>query len=187
MADDRDGPVLKRGRVEVVFAGRGGQGIALAGSLLAEAALCCGRRVVQTQLYTPEMRGGESRSDIIISTRPIGYLRVYHPEVVVAFSQDAYDGLVPIMAPGGICLAESRLVTDKREIGALILPMEERSRLKLGKHLFANVISLGILSNFLDFITPGDFTEAINRIVPEKFRKKDIEAFKEGQGYKSWE
>jgi 2-oxoglutarate ferredoxin oxidoreductase subunit gamma len=132
------------------------------------------------------MRGGESRSDIIISTRSIGYLRVYHPEVVVAFSQDAYDGLVPIMAKGGLCLAENSKVIDNREIGALKLPMEERSRLKLGKSLFANVISLGVLSRYIDFIMPEHFIEAINRIVPEQFRAKDIEAFEEGTGFESW-
>ena len=173
-------------RVEVVFAGRGGQGIVLAGILLAEATLCCGRNVVQTQLYTPEMRGGESRSDVIISTRPIGYLRVYHPEVVVAFSQDAYDNLAPIMAPGGLCLAESNHVKDTKKIGALMLPMEERARETLGKKVFANVISLGVLSNFITFITEENFKQAIKRRVPERFLAQDIEAFNDGFSFNKW-
>ena len=54
-------------RKEVCLSGSGGQGLILAGIILAEAAgIYDGFEVVQTQSYGPEARGGTSRSEIII-------------------------------------------------------------------------------------------------------------------------
>jgi len=178
-------PALER--IEVVFAGSGGQGLVLAGILLAEAALCSGRQVLQTQLFNPEMRGGDSRSDVIISTRPIDYLRVYHPEVVVAFTQKAYDQFAPLLASGGLCLADSGGVTDARGREALRLPLVARARERLGKPILANVVALGVLANFLTFITPRHFRSAISRHVSERFLEQDVKAFEDGLVFHDWE
>ena len=55
-------------RKEIRITGTGGQGIILAGIIVAEASgLFEGKNVVQTQAYGPEARGGASRSEVIIS------------------------------------------------------------------------------------------------------------------------
>ena len=60
--------------------GVGGQGIALAGTLLGKAAaLFDDKDAVFTQTYGPEARGGASRADIIISDSPIAYPFVTNP------------------------------------------------------------------------------------------------------------
>src|SRR3989304_3464668 len=59
--------------LEVRFGGSGGQGVILMGVILALAATRDHRHVIQTQSYGPEARGGYSRSDVIISSRPVDY------------------------------------------------------------------------------------------------------------------
>jgi len=55
-------------RYEVRMAGEGGQGMILAGVILAEAAaIHDGLNAVQTQSYGPEARGGASRSEVVIA------------------------------------------------------------------------------------------------------------------------
>ena len=50
-------------RTEIRLAGEGGQGMILAGIILAEAAaIYDGKQATQTQSYGPEARGGASRS-----------------------------------------------------------------------------------------------------------------------------
>ena len=51
---------------EFILAGTGGQGLILAGILLAEAAMLDGRNVVQTQSYGIASRGGLSLAEVII-------------------------------------------------------------------------------------------------------------------------
>ena len=56
-------------RYELRLSGAGGQGLILAGVILAEAAaIYDGKNAVQSQSYGPEARGGASKSEVIIST-----------------------------------------------------------------------------------------------------------------------
>jgi 2-oxoglutarate ferredoxin oxidoreductase subunit gamma len=59
-------PILDR--TEIRLAGEGGQGMILAGIILAEAAaIYDGKNAVQTQSYGPEARGGASKAEVIIA------------------------------------------------------------------------------------------------------------------------
>ena len=65
---------------EIRLSGSGGQGLILAGIILARAAVIDKRKVTQTQSYGPESRGGSSRADVIIKIgRASCRERVYHP------------------------------------------------------------------------------------------------------------
>ena len=55
-------------RYEIRLAGSGGQGLILAGVILAEAAgIYDGKFVCQTQSYGPAARGGASKAEVVIS------------------------------------------------------------------------------------------------------------------------
>src|SRR5512135_2280078 len=64
-------------RFEIALSGSGGQGIVLAGKILAEAAsIYDGKEAVMTQSYGPEARGGASKTEVIISSVHIDYPKV---------------------------------------------------------------------------------------------------------------
>jgi 2-oxoglutarate ferredoxin oxidoreductase subunit gamma len=78
-------------RTEIRLAGEGGQGMILAGIILAEAAaIYDGKQAVQTQSYGPEARGGASRSEVIISEGEIDHPEVLSADIVIALSRQAY-------------------------------------------------------------------------------------------------
>ena len=58
-------------RKEIVLSGTGGQGVILAGLILAEAAVAEGLNATHNQSYGPEARGGASRAEVILSTDEI--------------------------------------------------------------------------------------------------------------------
>ena len=65
---------MSSGNTEIRLGGIGGQGIALAGSLLGKAAaIYDGKEAVFTQTHGPEARGGASRADVIIGEAPVAY------------------------------------------------------------------------------------------------------------------
>ncbi len=78
-------------RTEIRLAGEGGQGMILAGIILAEAAaIYDGKNAVQTQSYGPEARGGASKSEVVISASEIDHPEVLEADVLVALSKEAF-------------------------------------------------------------------------------------------------
>ena len=74
-------------RQELRLSGSGGQGLILAGIILAEAALHDGKNVVQSQSYGPEARGGASKAEVIISDDVINYPKVNKSVMLVSLTQ----------------------------------------------------------------------------------------------------
>ncbi len=88
---------------ELRLAGLGGQGIILAGIIMAEAAgIYDGKFVAQTQAYGAAARGGFSRSDIVISDEEINYPKARELDMLLAMSQDAYEENLQYLTPRGI-------------------------------------------------------------------------------------
>ena len=58
---------MESGRQEIRIAGFGGQGVVLAGIVLARAGMLDGRQVVQNQSYGAEARGGGARAEVILA------------------------------------------------------------------------------------------------------------------------
>ncbi len=74
---------------EIVLAGTGGQGLIVAGIMLAEAAMLEGKNVVQTQSYGIASRGGLSLAEVIIDEEEIIFQQVRVPDCVLALTEEA--------------------------------------------------------------------------------------------------
>ena len=100
-------------RVEVRFAGSGGQGVVLMGVVLGQAAaLHAGLFAAQTQSYGAEARGGAARSDVVISSAPIDSPMVTAPDYLVAMCQEALDANIGALKAAGTLLTERNLVQE---------------------------------------------------------------------------
>ena len=99
-------------RTEIRLAGEGGQGMILAGIILAEAAsIYDGKMAVQTQSYGPEARGGASKSEVVIAAGEIDHPEVLSADVVVTLSQEAYDKYAASVKPGGLLIVDDEKVS----------------------------------------------------------------------------
>lgn len=142
-------------RFEIRLSGSGGQGLVLAGIILAEAVgIYEGRYVVQTVSYGPAARGGTSRADVVISDQEIDYPKAIALDVLLAMNQMAYDESIPEMKPSGILVVDSQLVTEVTYPRVIKIPFTKIAREKCGREQMANIVALGALSLLIQ-ITPG--------------------------------
>ena len=78
-------------RYEIRIAGSGGQGIIVAGIILAEAGIFQGYHVIQSQNYGPEARGGASVSEVIISDAEIDYPKTLGLDMLLLQEVDTFS------------------------------------------------------------------------------------------------
>ena len=100
-------------RTEIRLAGEGGQGMILAGIILAEAAAIYDRKnTVQSQSYGPEARGGASKSEVIISDETIDFPEVINADILICLSQEAYDKYAGTVKEGGLTIVDTSRVAE---------------------------------------------------------------------------
>jgi 2-oxoglutarate ferredoxin oxidoreductase subunit gamma len=97
-------------RHEIIIAGFGGQGIMLAGQVLATAGMLEGQNVVWSPSYGPEMRGGSAHCTVIVSPQAIGSPVVSRADVALILDQPSLAKFEPMVRPGGLLLVNESLV-----------------------------------------------------------------------------
>lgn len=130
---------------EVIIAGFGGQGVVLAGRLLAGAALAEGREVVWAPSYGPEMRGGEVHCTVIVSSSRIGSPEVSLADSLLTMDQTSARRFAPRLKPGGLLVCNTTLVKELPvcdQCRLLRIPATEAAEV-LGEPRAANVVMLG--------------------------------------------
>ncbi len=156
-------------RCEIRLSGSGGQGIILAGIILAEAAVLDGRNVVQTQSYGPEARGGASKAEVIISAGEIDYPKVAEPDVLLAMTQEAYNRHGDSLRKGYPLIIDSTLVQEVGQVTGPVyaIPITTLAREKLGKEMSANMVALGVLVGLTQAVTWENLLKAALSRVPK--------------------
>lgn len=168
-------------RYEIRLSGSGGQGLILAGIILAEAAgIYEGKFVTQTQSYGPEARGGVSRSDVIISDEEIDYPKAIRLDLLVAMNQKSCDQYYPDLKPSGILLVDSTFVFEISRERAVKIPFTRIAKEKTGKGLVANIVSLGALTAFCPVVSGGAMERAVLGRVPRGTEKLNRIALQAG-------
>jgi 2-oxoglutarate ferredoxin oxidoreductase subunit gamma len=155
-------------RYEVRLSGLGGQGLILAGRLLAEAAaLFDNKYATQTQSYGPESRGGDSRSDVVISDEPIDFPHVIRANLLLAMSQMACDRNFYSLRREGILVVDADMVQHVPTNQAYVVPVTRIAREELGKAVVANVVALGIVVALSGVVSRRAVTQAVMAGVPK--------------------
>lgn len=168
---------------EFLLSGSGGQGMVLAGLILAEGAVMAGKNAVQTQTYGPEARGGASKAEVIISDGEIDYPKVVKPDFLLAMSQDAYSKYAPLAAAhDSQVLIDGDFVTDLsyQPNKLIVLPITKTAVEIIGKAVVANMVALGAVMALTGVFPPHHLEEALLARVPKGSEKLNLEAFRVG-------
>ncbi len=163
------------------LSGTGGQGLILAGIILAEAALLDGKLAIQSQSYGPEARGGSSKSEVIISEQAIHFPKVTAPDVVLAMSQEACKKYTNDTTAETILITDTMMVKELPKAAykaAYELPISHAAKESLGKVLFANIVALGAIVKITGVVSVESLTKAVLARVPkgtEEINQKAIQ------------
>lgn len=171
------------GRYEIRFSGAGGQGLILAGVIMAEAAsIYQGIQAVQSQSYGPEARGGASKSEVIISDDVIDYPKVTKCDALLALTQEACDKYSHDLKEGGILLIDSDLVLREPPGNFKVVKFNITNTAKneVGREIVTNIVALGAMVALTDVVTKENAEKAVLARVPEAFLELNKKAFNIG-------
>ena len=170
-------------RYEVRLSGSGGQGLILAGKILAEAAAIYeGRNAVQTQSYGPEARGGASKAEVVISDGEIDYPKAIELDLLLALTQESCTKYSGDLKEGSILILDSSMVKDLPEGDYRVYsaPITEIAVEKIGKAVVTNIVALGILTRISGIVAEESMKKAILARVPKGTEELNMKAFDEG-------
>ena len=170
-------------RIEVRLAGSGGQGLILAGLILAEAAVIHDQKYAcQTQSYGPEARGGASKSEVVIDSVEIDYPKVIAADVLLALSQEACDTYFAGLKLDGVLIVDSvhvkRVPTDK----AIRLPITQVAEATTGRSITANMVGLGVLGGLTGIVSRQALEAAVAARAPKGTEELNLKALQAGFG-----
>jgi 2-oxoglutarate ferredoxin oxidoreductase subunit gamma len=173
---------LPASRVEVRLGGSGGQGLILAGLVLAEAAgIYDGREVAMVQSYGPEARGGASKAEVVISDTQIDYPLCTHVDLLLAMSQEAADLYCWDLSPTAWIVVDADLVRHPPSSRAIALPFTVSARDKLRNVMVANVVALGAIAELTGIVSHRAVEKALMARVPSGSEPLNRKALHLGQ------
>jgi len=170
-------------RYEIRLSGEGGQGIVLAGVILAEAAaIYDGRNATQTQAYGPESRGGASKAEVIISDEEIDYPKTTAVDLLLALTQAAADKHAGDLKPSGILVADADKVhrLPQGRFAVQSLPILRTAKQAIGKAMVANIVSLGVIVGLSKVVSAAAIQQAVLARVPRGTEELNRQALSAG-------
>jgi 2-oxoglutarate ferredoxin oxidoreductase subunit gamma len=170
-------------RYELKLSGSGGQGLILAGLILAEAAaLYDGKNAVQTQSYGPESRGGSSSSVVIISDEDIDYPKATKVDVLLALTQEAANKYAGDIKDGGILIVDEEMVRDvpTGKYQTFKLPIIATARTKIGKVIVANIVALAVIVGLTEVVSIDAVKKALFSRIPKGTEDLNLKALEAG-------
>jgi 2-oxoglutarate ferredoxin oxidoreductase subunit gamma len=170
-------------RYEVRLAGEGGQGMILAGVILAEAAAVHdGLNAVQTQSYGPEARGGASRSEVILARGEIDFPKVMTADLLLCMSQVACDKFYSQVKDEGLIVVDLSNVSRLPSHRAIAVPISQIAEEATGRRITASMVALGLVCGLTGLVTQEALEKTVAERVPTGTEEMNLKALSAGFG-----
>jgi 2-oxoglutarate ferredoxin oxidoreductase subunit gamma len=166
-------------KTEIRLSGSGGQGLILAGIILAEGAILSNLNAVQSQSYGPEARGGASKSEVILSNKHINFPKVIKSDILVSLTQKSFNQYSKDAKEDSIMIVDSSIDTNNvNNIKIYKVPIIQTA--KELSPMTVNIVTLGVLSYAIEYINPENIKFAVKNRVPKDTQELNISAFERG-------
>jgi 2-oxoglutarate ferredoxin oxidoreductase subunit gamma len=161
---------------EILIAGFGGQGVILAGALIAQGALEQGMHTTCFPSYGAEMRGGTANTTVIVSQDEIGSPVSSHPNVLISLNEPSFEKFMPKIADNAIVIANSSMIpeTSKYPVKPYFIAATDMADKEIGNIKSANFIAVGALIKILNVISLDNVFKACEKAFQKKPHLIDI-------------
>ncbi len=152
------------------MAGMGGQGVLLAGQVLAEAALAAGLELSWFPLYSPEVRGGRATCTLVIADGPVGSPIVGEPGAMILMDGIAVENHLARVWPEGLAVVNSSLAGEqfaRGDVTIIAIPANEIAA-ELGDERAVNMVLLGAFVAATAVVTHEFIERALRKVLPER-------------------
>jgi len=159
---------------EVIIAGFGGQGILLAGRLLAQTAMKAGKEVTFMPSYGAEVRGGTANCMVIIAERKIACPVVADPDSLIVMNKASLNKFAPRLKTGGLLVMNSSLIDSKPQLDKTIeiiaVPADDLA-VELGNKKAANMVAIGAYLQKRGHLAPDAAAEALPDVLAKRYHQ----------------
>jgi 2-oxoglutarate ferredoxin oxidoreductase subunit gamma len=159
---------------EVIIAGFGGQGIMLAGKLLAQTAMRAGKEVTYMSSYGAEVRGGTANCMVVIAEKKIACPVVGKPDSLIVMNKASLNKFGPCLKAGGLLVMNSSLIDSEPQLDnsvqVIAVPADELA-VELGSQQSANMVALGAYLQKRGYLTPDAAGQALPDVLAERYHK----------------
>ncbi|MBR2494453.1 2-oxoacid:acceptor oxidoreductase family protein [Helicobacter sp.] len=174
---------------ELRFTGVGGQGVLLAGEILAESRIRAGGYGIQASTYTSQVRGGPTKVDILLDSKEIlyPYANEGHIDFMLSTAQVSYDQFKNGVKEGGVIVVEPNLVIpsddDRKRFKIYEIPIITIAKEEVGNVVTQSVVALGVTVAFTQCVDRNLVYETMISKVPAKVIELNKKAFELGEKY----
>ncbi len=152
-----------------VIAGFGGQGVLLAGEVLANAFMLANKYVTWYPCYGAEMRGGTVNCEIVVNdSEDVSAVNKKEADFVIALNQASVDRFISKIKKGGWLIANSSLAKEIRtraDINYLFAPVTKLAE-NLGNIKMTNILALGLAAKVSKLVSVETLAEALDNVIP---------------------
>jgi 2-oxoglutarate ferredoxin oxidoreductase subunit gamma len=159
---------------EIIIAGFGGQGIMLAGKVLAQTAMKCGKEVTYMQSYSAEVRGGTANCMVVIADEPIACPIVSNPNTLIAMNKASLNKFAPCLKKDGLLIINSSLIKDMPELAGTIETLAvpaDNIAIELGSPRSANMAALGAYLQKRQLFSTEAATDCLAAVFDRQYHK----------------
>ncbi|MFL1706956.1 2-oxoacid:acceptor oxidoreductase family protein [Campylobacter sp. MOP7] len=171
------------------FVGVGGQGVILAGEILAAAKIEEGGYGVKASTYTSQVRGGPTKVDILLSEDEILYPYANEGEIefMLATAQVSFELFKEGVKNGGIIVIEPNLVhasdEDRKRWQIYEIPIITIAKDEVGNVITQSVVALGVAVEMSGCMDANLVREVMLSKVPPKVHEANTKAYELGIKY----
>ena len=159
---------------EVIIAGFGGQGVMLAGKLLAQTAMKAGKEVTYMPSYGAEVRGGTANCMVVVADELIASPVVARPTALIALNKASLTKFGPRIKPGGLLVMNSSLIDSAPQadetIDVVALPADDIAG-ELDSPKSTNMVALGAYLGRSGYLSPDAAAQALADVLAERYHQ----------------
>ncbi|HEY3396084.1 MAG TPA: 2-oxoacid:acceptor oxidoreductase family protein [Armatimonadota bacterium] len=156
-------------RHAIFMSGRGGQGVLLAGQIVAQAAVEAGLNTSWYPIYDPEVRGGRTTCMIVVADGPVGSPIAGQYTSALLMDEGAVERHLREIAPEGVAIVNTSLATvpaesTVRTVGVPATQMAEQ----IMDDRATNMVLLGALAAATQVLKVADLEAALAKLFSAK-------------------
>ncbi|KIM10816.1 MAG: 2-oxoglutarate:acceptor oxidoreductase [Sulfuricurvum sp. PC08-66] len=176
-------------RHTIRFTGVGGQGVLLAGEIMAAAKIALGGYGLKTATYTSQVRGGPTVVDITLDDDEIRYPYANEGEIdfMLSVADVSYRQFKSGVKPGGTIVVDPNLVhptdEDRKKWNVVEIPIITIAKEEVGNVITQSVIALSITNAFMSVLEPKVLQDVMLSKVPKKVHEANNKAWDLGIKY----
>ncbi len=169
-------------KIEIRLCGTGGQGLRVAGAILAEAFKIEGLWVAQSQSYEPTSRGGMSRTDLVASDGVVDYPLATSLDCALILDEIAAAPVSDMVKPRGLVVVDGERVPrpPDGDFALHSLALGEATT-ALGNPRITNLVGLGALTRLGKLCSDASLDQAIQSTSPPRFVDLNLKAARAGR------